>query len=60
MVEQIHALGLWKTTTASHSPEANGVAERMVQKVKDDATRCLLHGSLPWFFGLLLQDMECS
>ena len=50
MVEQIHALGLWKTTTASHSPEANGVAERMVQKVKDDATRCLLHGSLPLVF----------
>ena len=50
VVEQIHALGLWKTTTAAHSPEANGVAERMVQKVKDDATRCLLHGGLSLVF----------
>lgn len=35
---------------AAHSPEANGVAERMVQKVKDDATHCLLHGCLPVAF----------
>ena len=50
VVEQIHGMGFWKTTTVSHSPEANGVAERMVQKVKDDATRCLLHGRLPLTF----------
>lgn len=47
VVEQIHGMGFWKTTTASHS---NGVAERMVQRVKDDATRCLLHGRLPLTF----------
>ena len=50
VVEQIHALGLWKTTTAAYSPESNGVAERMVQRVKDDATRCLLHSELPLQF----------
>ena len=50
VVEQIHALGIWKTTTAAHSPESNGVAERMVQSMKDDATRCLLHSHLPLYF----------
>ena len=50
VVEQIHALGLWKTTTAAYSHESNGVAERMVQRVKDDATRCLLHSELPLQF----------